>query len=47
MNPRTAVTLAELLELEKIDYELVFVNDGSRDGTWPAIQKRFMRIPGW
>lgn len=35
----TAEVLAKLLEQEKIEYELVFVNDGSKDNTYPEIQK--------
>ncbi|MBP3352779.1 MAG: glycosyltransferase family 2 protein [Lachnospiraceae bacterium] len=35
----TAKVLAELLEQEKIDYELVFVSDGSKDATYEEIQK--------
>lgn len=35
----TAKVLAELLENEKIEYELLFVNDGSKDATYAEIQK--------
>jgi len=35
----TAKVLAELLEKEQIDYELVFVSDGSTDGTYAEILK--------
>lgn len=35
----TAKVLAELLEQEKIDYELVFVSDGSKDATYEEILK--------
>lgn len=35
----TAKVLSELLEQEKIDYELVFVSDGSKDATYEEIQK--------
>lgn len=38
MLPKTAKVLGSLLEEEKIDYELVFVDDGSRDLTWSKIQ---------
>ncbi|MBR4084568.1 MAG: glycosyltransferase family 2 protein [Lachnospiraceae bacterium] len=35
----TAQVLTDLLEQEKIDYELVFVSDGSKDATYEEIQK--------
>ncbi len=35
----TAEVLVKLMEQEKIEYELVFVNDGSKDNTYPEIQK--------
>ena len=35
----TAKTLSELLETEGIDYELVFVDDGSKDNTYAEIVK--------
>lgn len=35
----TAKVLAELLEKEQIDYELVFVSDGSKDATYEEILK--------
>lgn len=35
----TVRVLVELLEQEGIDYELIFVSDGSRDGTFLEIQK--------
>ena len=39
MIPITAKCVAGLLEKKKIVYELVFVNDGSRDATWEKIRK--------
>ena len=36
---KTAKVLAQLLEQEKIDYELVFVSDGSKDATYEEILK--------
>ena len=41
----TADVLARLLEQEKIEYELVFVNDGSKDNTYPEIQKAAQTNP--
>ena len=35
----TAQTLSALLRQEQIDYELIFVSDGSRDNTYREIQK--------
>ena len=35
--PGTAEALTRLLEREEIDYELLFVDDGSADGTWEEI----------
>ena len=33
----TANVVSKLLEENKIDYELIFVNDGSKDGTWDIL----------
>lgn len=38
MLPKTAETLKNILGDENINYELVFVDDGSRDGTWRKIE---------
>jgi len=38
MIPIAAKRLGEILVPENIDYELVFVDDGSRDSTWQQIQ---------
>ena len=35
--PRTVQVLSELLKNENISYELIFVDDGSRDATWEKI----------
>lgn len=43
MIAKTARVLRELFISENIEYELVFVNDGSRDGTWKEIQKAGQR----
>ena len=34
MIPKAAATIAEILEQAEISYELLFVNDGSRDLSW-------------
>ncbi|MDD2957045.1 MAG: glycosyltransferase family 2 protein [Lachnospiraceae bacterium] len=39
MLHKAADTLKTVLEGEKIEYELVFVDDGSKDGTWREIEK--------
>ncbi len=41
----TARTLSELLSRESIDYELVFVSDGSKDGTYQEILKAAEQNP--
>lgn len=37
MVARTAETIGDIMERERIPYELIFVNDGSKDGTWDRI----------
>lgn len=46
MIPKTAQVLGELLGREEIPYQLVFVNDGSRDNTWAEIEKAASLDPG-
>lgn len=41
----TTRVLTELLEQEKIDYELVFISDGSKDATYEEIQKVAVKNP--
>ncbi len=41
----TAKVLRELMEAEKIEYELVFINDGSKDATYGEIQKAAQNNP--
>lgn len=41
----TAEVLAALLEKEQIDYELVFISDGSKDGTYEAILQEAAKNP--
>ena len=40
----TAKVLGELLDRHGIDYELVFISDGSKDGTLTGSKKRQRRI---
>lgn len=39
MIEKTAQVIGDILGKEKIPYELVFVNDGSKDKTWEKIEK--------
>lgn len=39
MIEKTASVISEILLAEDIHFEILFVNDGSRDGTWENIQK--------
>ena len=39
MIQKATDTISRILEEAKIPYELVFVNDGSKDGTWKEIEK--------
>lgn len=41
----TAKVLSELLEKERIDYELIFVSDGSKDATYEEILKAAAQNP--
>lgn len=41
----TAAVLSELLEQNKIEYELIFISDGSGDGTFAEIQKEAQKNP--
>ena len=41
----TVRVLSQLLEVNDIDYELVFVSDGSKDGTFPEILKAAAENP--
>ena len=44
MIQKAADTLDRILGDAEIPYELVFVNDGSKDGTWAAIEAAFHGI---
>ena len=41
----TAKVLGELLEQHGIDYELVFISDGSKDGTFERIKEESAKNP--
>ena len=43
--PNTAKVLAEFLDKNRIDYELVFISDGSKDNTYAEIQKAAAENP--
>lgn len=38
MLEKTAVTLKKVLSNAKISYQLIFVDDGSKDSTWKKIE---------
>ncbi len=46
MIPITAKTVSEILRDAQIPYELIFVNDGSKDGTWDNIVTASKEIDG-
>ena len=39
MIEKTAETVSSIMDAKKIEYELIFVDDGSRDSTWDKIKK--------
>ena len=43
--PRAAQSIHVVLNDAQIDYELIFIDDGSRDGSWAAIQAAARRFP--
>ena len=45
MLPKAASVLSSLLSSHQIDYELVFVDDGSRDRTWAEIENAAAENP--
>ncbi len=45
MIQKAADTIDRILSAEQIEYEIVFVNDGSRDATWEEIEKAANRNP--
>ncbi|MDO5424449.1 MAG: glycosyltransferase family 2 protein [Eubacteriales bacterium] len=46
MIPKTAKVVSSLLAAEGIPYEIVFVNDGSKDGSWQQIEEAARQYPG-
>ena len=44
MVPRAARVIGQVLHDAEIDYEIVFVNDGSKDGTWEQIEAACLRV---
>ena len=45
MLPKAAATIHQILSKDAIEHELIFVDDGSRDGTWNVILKAHADIP--
>ena len=45
MLPKAAAVLPEILKREGIEYELIFVDDGSRDLTWQKIEEEAAKNP--
>lgn len=45
MLPKTAETLKKILQNAKIEYELIFVDDGSKDATWKRIEEAAAKDP--
>lgn len=45
MIARTSAVISRILEQAAIDYELLFVNDGSKDATWPEILRACQQNP--
>ena len=45
MIQKTAVTVSGILKRASIPYEILFINDGSRDGTWEQIEAEAERNP--
>ena len=43
--PLAAVRISAILDEAGIDHELIFIDDGSRDGTWPEIRKAMQVNP--
>ena len=44
--PITAGVIADILSKENINYELIFINDGSKDRTWEVICRQAESNPG-
>ena len=39
MIEKAGIVIGQILEEQKIPYEIVFVDDGSKDGTWSEIER--------
>lgn len=44
MIQKAAGTIGGILQKEAIDYEIIFVDDGSKDGTWQQIEQTQKKI---
>ena len=43
----TVDRIVETFEAANLSYELVLVNDGSKDGSWEVIAQKARNNPGW
>ncbi|MBC8571568.1 glycosyltransferase family 2 protein [Jingyaoa shaoxingensis] len=45
MIEKAGIVIGQILEEQKIPYEIVFVDDGSKDGTWSEIERTAQKDP--
>lgn len=45
MIEKAGIVIGQILEKQKIPYEIVFVDDGSKDGTWSEIERTAQKDP--
>lgn len=45
MIEKAGIVIGQMLEEQKIPYEIVFVDDGSKDGTWSEIERTAQKDP--